>query len=228
MENYSLQPDEVVLYKNNCRITSNGVSQGINCELILSNQNIVIVWLSDCSAKVEVFPVEEIKIYKDVPQLKQKDCQVEMYFTSGERTVDLQSKSEVRKFIGKALELVTGKNMAKRVSEKVKGAIGLVDETIGINSVETIISVAENGLVGVAFGGMGKKAIGKSGGTGLLANALNGTKKLFSKESSKPKEDANNIIDNQINKLKKLKELYDAGIITQDEFEAQKKQVFDL
>lgn len=230
-----------MLYKNDCRLRGKNDnflesrSANANAELILTNQRLVLIRkakkiFAKAPAEVEIFPIGEIKIYNDVPQIKQDGSCVEVFFTSGEKTVDLFSKNEARKFINKAVELLTGKTAATRVSDKVKGAIGLVDDTIGINTVDTLKSVTENGLVGAAFGRFGKNSRNRSIGPGAITEVLGATKDLLSKDTSEPTPavESSTSINNQVETLKKLKDLLDAGVITQEEFETKKKQVLGI
>ena len=238
MEHYALKPDESVLYKSECYVSNKNekllesLSTRATTELILTNQNVVFINKSKKlfakeDVAIEAYPIAEIKIYNDVPQIKQDDSRVEIFFTSGEKAIGLPSKHEARKFINTAIELLTGKTVSVRVSDKVKGAVGLVDDTLGINTVGTIKNVAENGLVGTVLGGFGKRSHAKSIGPGQIAEVLTATSDLFNKKTDEPKSEAESI-DNQIETLKKLKNLLDTGVITQDEFDAKKKQVMGL
>ena len=63
-------------------------------------------------------------------------------------------------FHSQAYELLTGKTRAQRNAQKVKSAIELVDDTLGIDIVEAAGKVVKNGVVCSVVGGVGK--IGKS------------------------------------------------------------------
>lgn len=230
MENYTLQSNESVLYKGGCSL----VNKSANVELVLTNLNLVFIkktkkLFAKEEIEVEIYPVEEIKIYNGLPQIKQKDNIVEIFLTSGEIDVSFISKQEIRKFISKAYELLTGKTMAERVSDKVKGAVKLVDDTIGVNTADAIKNVVGNGLVGAVFGSFGKNARNQLKGGSPLKEVLSVTKDVFGKktdeqETSKPMDS----LDDQIETLKKLKDLLDYGIISQDEFDIKKKEIMSL
>lgn len=234
MEDYSLQSNEAVLYKGEATFGSNRTRS----ELLLTNINIVVITktkklFSKEQVDLELFPVEEIKVYNDIPQIKQTDCKVEVYLTNTEITLSFDSKFAAHKFANAANKLITGKSMSERGAEKVKGAVNLVDNTLGISTVGTIKSVVENGVVGTVFGGLGKKvqAQAKSGNT--LTDILSATKNVLGKktnEEERPRLETSpaTSVDDQIETLKKLKDLLDTGIITKEEFDAKKKQIMGL
>ena len=241
MENYNLLPDEVVLYKREGRLINKSekplasLSTNTTTELILTNLHLVFVkktkkLFAKEQVEVEVYPIEEIKVYNEIPQIKQKDTCVEIYLTNGEKTIDLFSKHEVRKFVNKAYELLTGKSVTARGADRVKGAVNLVDDALGIHTVDTVKSVVENGVVGTIFG---KSARVQAKGGGTVTEVLNITKDLIGKKTNgtgvsqaQPEDTAS--LDGQMEALKKLKDLLDTGIISQEEFDAKKKQILGL
>ncbi|MDP4119982.1 MAG: SHOCT domain-containing protein [Bacillota bacterium] len=231
MEYYSLQSNEAVLYKGEATFGSNRTRS----ELILTNINIVVITkIKKLFSKEQVdlnnFPIEDIKVYNDVPQIKQNGCMIEIYLTNTEITLDFDSKFTAHKFANVANKLVNGKSMSERGAEKVKGAVNLVDDTLGIGIVGTIKSVVENGMVGTVLGGFGKKAQFQAKVGNDLAGILSVTKSVLSKETSekeRPKIETSPAMsfDDQIETLKELKDLLDTEIITQEEFDAKKKQI---
>jgi len=243
MKNYALQPNESILYSGNVFLGTGSAS----VKLALTNLNLVLVittkkLFAKEQVQVDVYPVSEIKIYNDVPQIKQKEHRVEVFFTSGEVAVSFLSAREAHKFVNAAWQLITGKSMAERGSDKVKAMVGLVDNALGINTVETIKSTLENGLVGTIFGGIGKKGSSAKGG------ASSSTTEVVVKEAASlarevihsrtpnettPSEAQAPAIsapaqNDPVEQLKKLKELVDMGILTQEEFDAKKKQILGL
>lgn len=239
MENYALQQNESILYKSSCSYLTKenenffeSLTTNERAELVLTNQNLIFIMKSKkLFAKeqvfVETYSIDEIKIYKDIPQIKPNDSKVEIFFVSGEKIIDLYSKSEVRKFMNKAFELLTGKTKTVRASDKIKGAVNLVDDTLGISLVGTITNAAQKGLVGTVLGGFIKKPKIKGSKTEQILDAINTTANLRNENSEEQKIEIASL-DSQIETLKKLKELLDQGIITQDEFEIKKKQVMGL
>lgn len=234
MENYSLQSNEAVLYKGEATF-GNNKTRG---ELLLTNINIVVITktkklFSKEQVDLDIFPVEDIKVYNDIPQIKQIDCKVEVYLTNTEITLGFDSKFSAHKFANAANKLITGKSTSQRGAEKFKGALNLVDDTLGISTVGTIKSVVENGVVGTVFGAFGKKAQAQAKGGSTLTEIFGVTKDLLGKktnaeESPKIEKSPAISVDDQIETLKKLKDLLDTGIITQEEFDTKKKQIMGL
>lgn len=229
---YTLQPNESVLYQGNVSLEKRNGS----AELILTNLNLVFVittkkLLAKSQIEVETHPVEEIKFYNNIPQIKQKNTRVEIFLICDEIIVSFESMFEAGKFVNTALRLLTGKTMAERGADKVKGAVGLVDDTLGINTIGTVKNILENGIAGTLLGGLGRKANPTTKGkttreVASIDKDLLGTKAL--QESLPSSTSMSTPTDEQLETLKKLKELVDAGILTQEEFDTKKKQLLGL
>lgn len=237
MTNYTLQSNETVLYQGNVVLENRNAT----VEMMLTNLNLVFVittrkFLSKSQVDVEAYPIEEIKIYNNAPQIKQKNARVEIYLSCGEVVVHFASMFEASKFVNSALHLLTGKSMAERGADKFKGAVGLVDNTLGINTVDTVKNVLENGITGTLLGGFGRK----TGPTAKIASAAKHTstarevvgiaKELMGVSTTQEALPAtpSALTDEQMETLKKLKELVDMGVLTQEEFDAKKKQLLGL
>ena len=170
MENYDLKEDEVVLFKGNVAFNNNNQQ----VRLILTNENVVFISpinseKQDETVKTEIFPVDGVKVYQGVPQVKVNSTNVEIYFKTGEKEFVFQSKNDMHQFIGQINKLITGKSGAERNAEKVKSAITLVNDTLGVDIVKSTGEVAKNGIAGSVTAIFGK--IGKAG------------KKLFGKKT---------------------------------------------
>lgn len=233
MTNYKLQPNESVLYQGNVSLEKRNGS----AELILTNLNLVFVitikkFLAKSQIEVETHPIEEIKFYNNIPQIKQKNTHVEIFLTCDEIAVSFESIFEAGKFVNTALRLLTGKTMAERGADKVKGAVGLVDDTLGINTIGTVKNVLENGIAGSLLGGLGKKAASTTKGKTATREVVGITNDLLeTKALQEPLPSSTSVstpTDEQLETLKKLKELVDAGVLTQEEFDAKKKQLLGL
>lgn len=229
MTNYTLQPNETILYQGNVFIERRTAT----VEMMLTNHNLVFVittrkFLSKSQLDVEVYPIEEIKIYNDIPQIKQKNNRVEIFLSYGEVVVLFTSMFEASKFVNAALHLLTGKTMAERSADKFKGAVGLVDNTLGIDTVNTVKTVLENGIAGTLLGGLGKNSALKH--TSTAREVVGIAKDLMGVASTQAQISASTttLTDEQVETLKKLKELVDMGILTQEEFDAKKKQLLGL
>ncbi|MGN0544480.1 MAG: SHOCT domain-containing protein [Acutalibacteraceae bacterium] len=229
MKEYCLNPDESVLYEcDECR----GV------KIILTNLNLVIIkktikLFSKNQANVDVYPKESIKIYNDLPQVKQKDCMVEIYFVSDERKIEFYSRNEAKKFVKVLFELLTGKATYVRRVDKVKNVVGVVDDTLGIDTVDTVVNVIKNGVTSSAVGIIGKKIPKSSKASGLIKNILNESDNILDSSYTATKKLDGSEIDTsmsneKIETLKNLKNLLDSGVLTQEEFDAKKKEILGL
>lgn len=233
MNNYSLRQNEIILYQGNVNLDNrNGT-----VEIILTNLNLVFIittrkLLAKSQVEVEAYPVEEIKLYNNVPQIKQKNARVEIFLTCGEIVADFYSMFEAGKFVNAAFNLLTGKTTAKRGADKFKEAVELVDDALGIDTVGTVKHVIENGITGTLLGGFGKKSasiIKHSSTAREIAGIAKGlTKTTTAVEEVPPAKCPSVSNDEQLETIKKMKELVDIGVLTQEEFEAKKKQLLGL
>ena len=233
MTNYTLQQNETVLYQGNVNLEDrNGI-----VEMILTNLNLVFVittrkFLAKSQVDVETYSIDEIKIYNNAPQIKQKNSRVEIFLTCGEIVINFDSMFEASKFINAALRLLTGKTMAERGADKFKGAVGLVDNTLGINTVGTVKNVLENGIAGTLLGGFGKKSAPVIKHASTAVEVVGVAKELMGATASVRESHSASThstpTDEQLETLVKLKELVDMGVLTQEEFDAKKKQLLGL
>ena len=157
MANFELQSDEVVLYEGG--VTSN-LAKG-SLELTLTSQK--MVWEKERGVfkkereLIELIPLTNIKFYNDLAQIKQKGNVVEIQTLEKNITVTFVGMLEARKFAGKIIDTVTGTTLAKRGSDKIKGALDMVDETLGLDTRGTIKGLLENGVKGTIINGIGKR-----------------------------------------------------------------------
>lgn len=243
MSNYQLESNETVLYKGPMLDFSGKeahypIGATISYELILTNLNMVFITkVKKILAKEEtssiVVPMETIKIYDGKPQIKQKSTNFEVYFSDCEYAFSLPNKLEAVKFHNKIMELTTGKSVSIRNSEKFKSAVNLVDNTLGIDSMGVVSGVLQNGVKGVIFGGITKKAeSAKPSSKKIINKVLDvlGDDNGYEMKSAQPSktESTNTINDTQIEAIKKLKDLLDMGILTQEEFDQKKKELLGL
>ncbi len=138
MENYALEANEVLLFKGNV-IEADSPDDEI--ELVLTNLHIVLVSKGETDSqeeeiKVTKHPISDIKVYKDIPQIKQKNRSVEIFLAAGEKTIAFKTKTEANKFMNAAFELLTGKTKLARSASKVKKTIDDVNEAFGVNIIE--------------------------------------------------------------------------------------------
>lgn len=139
MLSYKLKEDEVVLYKGDVNL----LDEGRTGKLILTNYNIVFVKNVDNNLEennIDIYLVEDIKLYEGVPQIKSKGNKIEIYFRTTEREFSFVNKSDLHKFVNSAVKLRTGKTIIERSAEKVKGTIKQIDDSFEIDSVGMVKS----------------------------------------------------------------------------------------
>ena len=157
METIALLEDEVVLY--NGEATSN-VYKG-NLKITLTSHQIVVEKEKGLFKKeielLDTIALEDIKTYNDVVQIKQKGASAEIQTKTKNITFNFSGLIEARKFVGKAIDASTGTTLAKRSSDKVKSALDLTDDTLGLDTRGTIKSVLEQGIKGTLINGIKKK-----------------------------------------------------------------------
>lgn len=164
MEHYDLDETEVVLYKGNVTLPN---LKG-DTQLILTNINLVLITrvkklLAKEQVSVESYPMNEIKYYRDIPQVLRKGNLLELYFLHEEVEFSFNSSSDARKFVNATLTLLTNKTNFERKAEKVKSTISTLDNSLGINSKNITTNLLANNVVGKTMGSIGKgiKTVGK-------------------------------------------------------------------
>ncbi len=211
MEEYVLASNEIVLYEGECFYLSDLKTK---CKIILTNFNVVLESLKRKLFKTEIeeiktYKVTNVKIYLNEPQIKLNDTTIVFYFVNEVLSLFFGDKKEAKKFYSKIMELATGKTGLKRGLEKVVGA---VDDTLGIDSVGTVENAFSKSKLGGIFGLVKKKdKKDEVAASGNFENSSVGTK--------------NDDFDSRVEKLKKLKELLDQGVLTREEFDEQKKTI---
>ena len=157
MANYELQADEVVLYEGT--VTCKDYKG--NLQLTLTSVKMVFEKEKGLFKKerelVDLFALETIKFYNEAPQIKQKGDTVDVQTANKNLSITFAGMIEARKFTGKIVDAVTGTTLAKRSSDRIKGAFEMVDDTLGLDTRGTIKGFLENGVKGTLINGLGKK-----------------------------------------------------------------------
>lgn len=226
---YKLESDEVALFESDVSLKEN---KGKNV-ILITNHNIVIETTKKKMFKkpefsLQVYPTSDIKLYNDQPQIKQKSNDVFVSLINKELQLTFESMFLARKFVTKAIESVTGKTVSARGAGKIKSAIGLVDDTLGIDTIGTISGVMENGVVKSILGGTKSRQV--SNNSGIIDTVADVVEIATGKDVPKlnPNNKCEMSYDEKIDAVKKLKGLLDVGAITQEEFDAKKKDLLGL
>ncbi len=224
MEQFILEEDEFELFKGMAKLLVN--KKEIDTEVHLTTKRISLAIIRTVflvkKKEIEDHAISSVKIYNELPQVKQKDKLVDIYFKDSERRLKFATKKEAKLFVSEALKLLTGKSKFARSVEKVKEVIKDVDETLNIDTV----AIAKKAT---AFSA--KKA-GKAIGSALTKKVIGSNKEtlkinggIFTKKETKT---LTLTPDEQINAVKNLKALFDEGAITEEEFTKKKKEIMDL
>lgn len=230
---YKLESDEVALFESDVSLKENKDKNVI----LITNHNIVIETTKKKMFKkpefsLQVYPTSDIKLYNDQPQIKQKSNDVFVSLINKELQLTFESMFLARKFVTKAIESVTGKTVSTRGAGKIRSAIGLVDDTLGIDTIGTISGVMENGVVKSILGGTKSKqnAESVSNNSGIIETVADVVEIATGKDVPKlnPNNKCEMSYDEKIDAVKKLKGLLDMGAITQEEFDAKKKDLLGL
>lgn len=235
MEGYKLQSDEVALFEGSVKLKGSSSSNVI----LLTNLNIVVETINKkifkkAESSLLVYHVTDIKVYNNQPQIKQKSYDVSVSLEDYDLLLTFDSIFTARKFASKAIELVTGKTMSARGAGKVKSAINLVDDTLGIDTMGTLTGIMENGVVKSFLGGAKKKESKITANSGTINTVANVTTELIGTVSDKNGNDSSSTksqemsYDEKINAVKKLKGLLDMGAISQEEFDTKMKELLGL
>lgn len=130
MEHYALAANEVPLFRGS--VAGNGSAD--TADLLLTNLYLIFIRKEDAS--VTAYPVSDIRIYNDTPQITLKNRHVEVFLTTGEITFEFKTWLEANRFLDAAMELLTGKTKLARNAGKVKKALDDVGDAFGVNILE--------------------------------------------------------------------------------------------
>ena len=184
-------------------------------------------------------PLSEIKIFEGQPQVKFYNETIELYLLNEVFAIIIQDKKQAKEFVSTINKQLTGKSAYERTTEKVGKAIGVIDKTFGINTVESMKEIITNGIGSKIniFGKLGKKSNDKSKNKSEKTNDIGQTARLIfssiktvEQKSEQERQIAeekakNEAFDVMCDKLIKIKNLLDAGAITQEEYEKNKAEI---
>ena len=185
MEHYTLEENEVVLYRGNVNILTswgnqkNSKFKKVEYYLTLTNLNFVFMEKKKQLLKKEViekelYAVDSVKFYNNNPHIIRKDAIVEIYFKEKDKIIEFESKKEARIFADTALRLVSGKSKFVRAVQKVQKEVSDTNEALGIDVVggaQAIASIATDIAIEVSEQAWANK---KMKCVGLVAKVLKG------------------------------------------------------
>lgn len=173
MNSYKFDQDEVLLFRGDAYVAD---STSCLYRLIVTNKYIVLIPYNNAyEEKTDYierkYPLSDIKIFEEQPQIKFYNDTVEVYLLNEVLVLLIQDKKQAKEFSAAIFKQLTGKSAYERNTEKVGHAIGVIDKTFGINTVQSVKEILTDGIGSKfnIFGKLGKK------------------KKLFLADSSKRK-----------------------------------------
>lgn len=157
MNNYEIDNDEVILYEGKVGYNKNS----IDVEFKLTTKKMIFEKQKGLIKKtkelIDIIPLDKIKIYNDSVQIKQKINELQVQTLDKNFSIYANGILEAKKIITKIIDTITGTTISERGSKKISGAIDLVDETLGLNTRDTVKAVLENGIKGTLINGIKNK-----------------------------------------------------------------------
>lgn len=157
MKNYEIDNDEVILYEGKVGYNKNY----IDVEFKLTSKKMIFEkqkgFIKKTKELIDVVLLDEIKIYNDSVQVKQKMNELQIQTINKNFSIYASGMLETKKIATKIIDIITGTTISKRGSQKISGAIDLVDETLGLNTRDTVKGVLENGIKGTLINGIKNK-----------------------------------------------------------------------
>lgn len=156
--NYTIDDNEVVLYEGKVGYEKNSNK----VDFTLTSKKMIFEKTKGLFKKekilVDLIELDDVKVFNEEVQVKQKMDKLQVQSTSKNFTIYFDGMIEARKVSTKIINAITGTTTAKRGSDKVKGALDLVDETLGLDTRGMVKGVVENGIKGTIINGIkGKK-----------------------------------------------------------------------
>lgn len=157
MNNYEIDNDEVILYEGKVGYNKNH----IDVEFKLTSKKMIFEKQKGLIKKskelIDIVPLDKIKIYNDSIQIKQKMNELQVQTLDKNFSIYANGMLEAKKINTKIIDTLTGTTISKRGSQKISESIDLVDETLGLNTRDTIKGVLENGVKGALINGIKNK-----------------------------------------------------------------------
>lgn len=159
MGNFELESDEVVLFEGNV-VYKNDIGRH-SVKFTLTSKKMIFEKEKGILKKqieiVDIIPLQEVKIYNGEVQSKQKSSELNIQTINKNITLYFSGIFEARKVNNKIIDTISGTSIAERGSDKIKGAINLVDETLGLDTRGMVKGLMENGVKGTIINGLKKK-----------------------------------------------------------------------
>lgn len=247
-----LHADDVVLYAGGK--TENGLltSSKPTGTLVLTNKRLCFTYSTGVIKKTKEsidIDLNKIKVFEGVAQLKPAVFKERVgyvsliaYLSGGEYEFDFpqKEKKKLLEFANAANKAITGVGDywaiedvgGKSIAKTLRGAIGAATPVV------SDLADAAKPLVPLAGEVMSAKSSATSGIFGVVADAIakgisnddatNSEADVVPTSESQGGSQSSMTLDEQIDAIQKMKDLHDAGILTEDEFLEKKKQIMGL
>ena len=156
---YKFQTDEVVFYKG--LVDSDGHKGTV--QLTVTSQNLIFEQEKGLLKKtwetIDIIPLNTVKVYNGAAQVKQKGSVLDIQAVTKNLKITFEKTQEAKMTANKLIDVVTGMTRSQRGAEKVKHAIDMIDDTLGLDTRGIIKGVVEGGVKGIVLDGIKKMPI---------------------------------------------------------------------
>ncbi len=157
--NYQIEEDEVILYEGLVEFNVE-LNKPLTTIFTLTSKRMIFElekgFFKKTKELVDIIYLNDIKVFNGEVQCKQKLNDLVIQTSKKNFTLSFNSLFEAKKVNTKVLNAVTGTTVAERGSNKVKGALDLVDETLGLDTRGIAKGLLENGVKGTIINGIKK------------------------------------------------------------------------
>lgn len=157
MNNYEIDSDEVILYEGKVGYNKNY----INIDFKLTSKKMIFEKEKGIFKKsmelIDIVKLEEIKIYNGTVQVKQKLNELQIQTFNKNFSIYASGVIEGGKIITKIVDTITETTFTKRSAKKINETIDMVDETLGVNTRDTVKTVVESGIKRTLINGFKKR-----------------------------------------------------------------------
>ena len=159
--NFQIDEDEAILYEGSVLYEKDSSDKSYDVDLTLTSKKMIFEQEKGFFKKqkqlFDIVNLSDIKIFNDEVQCKQKLDELQIQTNNKAFSISFDGILEAKKVYNKIINTITGTTMAKRGSDKVKSALDLVDETLGLDTRGVARGLLENGIKGTLINGIKKR-----------------------------------------------------------------------
>lgn len=151
MNNYTLSPNETILYKGPVIDCIDGDytndSKRKEAELILTNENIVLIKTTKKLFRevtdAEIISVSDVKVYDDTVQVIRDKKNVNVYALNAEKFLVFNKEKDAKEFTDKALKLISGNSKFVRGVKKIQKSVSETEDALDVDITGTAKQVGK-------------------------------------------------------------------------------------